>query len=84
MSTLPHEHLQRAEDAVVILAGLARTLEDPAVSPTGYKYAGQVAEAAEAANMLTSIHRGTPADPVWSSIATDEHRAEIIYHLARH
>lgn len=83
MSTLPPEYLQPAEDAAVILAGLARALEDPEVSPTGHKYAAQVAEAAEAANMLTSLHRDTPADPVWASIAAEEHRNEITYHLTR-
>lgn len=83
MSTHSPETLRAAEDAAAILSGLARTLADPQASPTGAKYAEQVAAAAEGVNRLLATHRSEDLDPVWADIAAEEHLREICFHLTR-
>lgn len=83
MSTHNPETLRAAEDAVAILSGLARALEDPQVSPTGMQYAEQVSAAAGAIDRLLAIDREQAPDPVWAGIAAVEHLREICFHLTR-
>lgn len=72
MSTHNPETLRAAEDAVAILSGLARALEDP-----------QVSAAAGAIDRLLAIDRDQAPDRVWAGIAAVEHLREICFHLTR-
>lgn len=83
MRTHSPEVLRAAEDAAAILSGLARALSDPQASPTGLKYAEQVAAAAEGVSSLLATHRREDLDPVWADIAAEEHLREICFHLNR-